>query len=179
MNSQITFTIVMLENCLLHENRDTDMEVLSNELTNRIWDMLYDEFKFKPSINNDGKEWISIPYENRAFKLNSIWIEEQESMINSFFEALVAGEMFALDWQHDCFSFSPKEHIPYEFEYYDDERNCNVVFPTYYPNGDYYMFFDKERKYGLLGHPWRKEIIVIGKELISKFEDNKKVLDLR
>ncbi|MBQ1720703.1 MAG: DUF2716 domain-containing protein, partial [Lachnospiraceae bacterium] len=42
-----------------------------------------------------------------------------------------------------------------------------------------YMFFDKEWKYGLLGHPWRKEIIVIGKELISKFEDNKKVLDLR
>lgn len=179
MNSQITFTIVILENCLLHENRDTDMEVLSDELTNRIWDMLYDEFKFKPSINNDGKEWISIPYENRVFKLNSIWIEEQESMINSFFEALVAGEMFALDWQHDCFSFSPKEHIPYEFEYYDDERNCNVVFPTYYPNGDYYMFFDKEWKNGLLGHPWRKEIIVIGKELISKFEDNKKVLDLR
>lgn len=169
----------MLENCLLHENRDTDMEVLSNELTNRIWDLLCDEFKFKPSINNDGKEWISIPYENRVFQLNSIWTEEQESMINSFFEALVAGEMFALDWQHDCFSFSPKEHIPYEFEYYDDERNCNVVFPTYYPNGDYYMFFDKEWKYGLLGHPWRKEIIVIGKELISKFEDNKKVLDLR
>ena len=59
------------------------------------------------------------------FQLNSIWTEEQESMINSFFEALVAGEMFALDWQHDCFSFSPKEHIPYEFEYYDDERNWN------------------------------------------------------
>ncbi|MBQ5386747.1 MAG: DUF2716 domain-containing protein, partial [Lachnospiraceae bacterium] len=78
------------------------MKVLSGELTSKIWDMLYDEFKFKPSINNDGKEWISIPYENRVFKLNSIWTEEQESMINCFFEALVAGEMFALDWQHDC-----------------------------------------------------------------------------
>ncbi len=57
----------MLENCLLHENRDTDMEVLSNELTNRIWDLLCDEFKFNPSVNDDGKEWISIPYEKGFF----------------------------------------------------------------------------------------------------------------
>jgi hypothetical protein len=53
-----------------------------------------------------------------------------------------------------------------------------VYFPTYYPNGDYYFFFDKEWKYGLFGHPWRNQIIVIGKELIDMFEKNKNILNV-
>lgn len=154
------------------------MEIISKEIKNIIWDKIYNEYKFHPSTIDDGIDWISIPYENKEFKLDSIWNNEQESLVNGFFEELVDGDMYAFDWQHDCFVFSPKEHIPFEYEYHDDDRNCNVYFPTYYPNGDYYLFFDKEWKYGLLGHPWRRQIIVIGKELISKFEDNKNILKI-
>ena len=155
------------------------MEIISEGLTNELWDMFYNNFGFNPNIHNDDQNWISVPYENKKFKLNKLWIAEQEALINSFFEDLVEGEMYALDWQHDCFSFSPKEHITFQYEYHDHERNCHVYFPSYYPNGDYHMFFDKNWNYGLLGHPWRNQIIVIGKELIKKIENNKDKLDLQ
>lgn len=154
------------------------MKVISDELTNELWDMLFDKYRFNPNINDDGEDWISIPYDNKVYTLNYVWTKEQETMINTFFENLVNGEMFALDWQHDCFIFSPKEHIPFQYEYHDSERDCQVYFPTYYPNGDYYFFFDKEWKYGLFGHPWRNQIIVIGKELIDMFEENKNILNI-
>ena len=154
------------------------VKVISEEMTNEQWDIFYDKYSFNPSINDDGKDWISIPFENKKYSLNTIWIKEQEELINRFFENLIGREMFALDWQHDCFTFSPKEHIPFGFEYPDSERNCQVYFPTYYPNGDYHFFYDKDWNYGLLGHPWRKQIIVIGKELIEKFEEHKKDLDI-
>ncbi|MFR3443812.1 DUF2716 domain-containing protein [Coprococcus aceti] len=31
---------------------------------------------------------------------------------------------------------------------------------------------------GIFGHPWRNEIIVMGKELIKRFEKNKEILGL-
>ena len=154
------------------------VKVISEEMANEQWDIFYDKYSFNPSINDDVKEWISIPYDNKKYTLKTIWNKEQEKLVNKFFEDLVDGEMFALDWQHDCFTFSPKEHLPFEYEYYDSERNCQVYFPNYYPNGEYYFFYDKEWKCGLLGHPWRKQIIVIGKELIEKFEEHKNDLDI-
>ena len=30
------------------------------------------------------------------------------------------------------------------------------------PNGDYYFFVSKDWSVGLYGHPWRKELIVVG-----------------
>ena len=89
------------------------------------------------------------------------------------FEELTDDEMYALDWQHDCFTFLPKEHIPFEYEEYDSDRKCQVYFPTYYPNGDYHFFVDKEWKYGLFGHPWEHEIVVMGEMLIEMFEKEK------
>jgi hypothetical protein len=31
---------------------------------------------------------------------------------------------------------------------------------------------------GIFGHPWRNEIIVMGKELIKRFEKNREILGL-
>ena len=93
-------------------------------------------------------------------------------------EELVSDKTYAFDWQHDCFTFSPKEYIPCDYEYYDTNRKCTVYFPTYYPNGDYHLFFDSDWKYGIFGNPWKKEIIVMGKNLIKKFESNKTNLNI-
>ncbi len=62
--------------------------------------------------------------------------------------------------------------------YYDSDRQCQVYFPTYYPDGDYYFFFDGTWNYGIFGQPWRNEIIIMGKELIKRFEKNKEKLGL-
>ena len=59
------------------------------------------------------------------------------------------------------------------FEYFDETRECNVYFPTYYPDGDYHFFFDKNFEIGLFGHPWLREVFVLGEKLIQKFDSNK------
>ena len=46
----------------------------------------------------------------------------------------------------------------------------NVYFPSYYPNGDYHFFIDKDWSFGMFGHPWKQEIVVWGKELIEMFD---------
>ena len=142
-----------------------------------MWDKLLKEFNFHTRIDEQGR-WISLPGNSRTYHKETPWTAEQELFINSFLEELVQEEMYALDWQHDCFEFSPAEHIPFEYEYYDAVRKCNMYFPTYYPNGDYYLFFDKGWNYGIFGHPWKKEIIVMGKELIDRFENNLTLLEL-
>ena len=72
----------------------------------------------------------------------------------------------------------PAEEIPLYYSYQDDQRQCMVYFPSYYPNGDYYFFGDAEWKYGLFGHPWLNEIIVSGEELIRLFEENSQALGI-
>ena len=148
------------------------MNIISNDIENFLWNKLHDVYKFKPG-RDDRSEWIKIPGESRVYHKDTPWTAEQESIINSFFEELTDDEMYALDWQHDCFTFLPKEHIPFEYEEYDSDRKCQVYFPTYYPNGDYHFFGDTEWKYGLFGHPWKHEIVVMGERLIGMFEKEK------
>jgi len=153
------------------------LKLILKDVESALWNVLMNDYRFAPDVKHLG-EWICIPDESKAYHKACPFGAGQECLINSFLEALIDGEMYALDWQHDCFLYSPGESIPFEYEYYDYERRCQVYFPTYYPNGDYHLFFDKEWRYGLFGHPWRHEIVVMGKELIDKFEENKKVLGL-
>lgn len=153
------------------------LRLLSDGEENILWDKIYKEHKFMPDVACNG-DWIKFSGVHKMYKRDIPWEPEQESVINSFFEKLIEGEIYALDWQHDCFMFSPKEHIPFEYEYFDAERECQVYFPTYFSNGDYYFFFDSKWKYGLFGHPWRGEFVVIGQELIDMFESNKQYLGI-
>lgn len=62
-----------------------------------------------------------------------------------------------------------------------EEDGFNNYFPTYYPNGVYHLFIAKDWTYGMLGHPWKQEIVVWGKELIEQFDklrNNSELFDL-
>ena len=144
--------------------------ITDNKQINDIWNKLYNEYYFTPSTEISEKSWIILPDVSKKYLLNSYWTEYQEKTINELFKKTVDTEMYALDWQHDCFIFDPQEIIPYEFSYFDEKRNVNVFFPTYYPDGDYHFFISNDWHNGLFGHPWRKEIYVMGKELIEQFD---------
>ena len=75
--------------------------------------------------------------------------------------------------------FRQRSIFLFEYEEYDSDRKCQVYFPTYYPNGDYHFFVDKEWKYGLFGHPWKHEIVVMGEKLIEMFEKEKVRLEFK
>lgn len=144
--------------------------ITDNKRINDIWDKLYNEYYFFPSTEISEKSWINLPNISKKYQLNSYWTEYQEKIINEIFEMIIDSDMYALDWQHDCFIFNPQENIPYGFSYFDEKRDVNVFYPTYYPDGDYHFFISIDWHYGLFGHPWRKEIYVMGKELIEQFD---------
>ncbi|MBP0966196.1 MAG: DUF2716 domain-containing protein [Oscillospiraceae bacterium] len=131
-----------------------------------IWDSVYAEYWFE----REAAEWLRLPLPHKKYRLRELWTEEQERIVNSIFSRLCPQTMYALDWQHDCFLFSPTENIPPDFWFHDAERDCNVYFPCYYPNGDFHFFLSSDRQLGLFGHPWREEIYVMGNELIAEFD---------
>ena len=155
------------------------MKVITDkDLYQRIWNKIYSDYSFHPSTDSHGK-WLKPEGIFRTYKLGKIWNEEQEAVINFILCEVIGKEMYALEWQSDCFLFDPSERIPTGYEYYDSERKCNVYFPEYYPNGDYHFFVSKNWTFGLYGHPWREELIVVGEELILAIEKNLAELGLK
>lgn len=153
------------------------MKVIVEKDLSNIWDKFYEKFKFNPSVGVD-----EIPFQfdinYKVYKLKSVWTERQEKIVNNILKKVSNSNIYALDWQHDCFEFNPQEEIPLYYRYHDNDRNCEVYFPSYYPNGDYYFFLSKDLSYGLLGHPWRQEIYVFGESLIGGFEKQIGELDI-
>ena len=155
------------------------MIVIENkELLNSLWNKIYVDFSFKPTIDQNVVPFV-LPIEHRVFKLTSQWSESQEKIINETLKGIGNSNIYALDWNHDCFEYNPNENIDFGFQFYDRNRDCNVYFPTYYPDGDYHFFISKDWSYGILGHPWREEIYCWGKELINKLEVLKDNLDMK
>lgn len=154
------------------------MKILENREMDEAWNFIDKNFKFTPSVNSSITPF-KIDRPHNVFELLAYWNEAQEKIVNEIFKSLNCKYIFALDWQHDCFLFNPCEEIPYGMTWHDDNRDCQVYFPSYYPNGDYHFFISIDYSFGLLGHPWRKEIWVFGQNLIRKFENNKTLLMLR
>ena len=151
------------------------MQVITDQtLYSSLWDKIHQDYAF--SAQNE--KWLCPDTDYAVYRFRSYWNEQQEATVNQILCRAVGGEMYALDWQHDCFTFDPNENIPTGFRYYDSERDVNVYFPTYYPDGDYCFFIAKDWSAGLFGHPWRKELIVTGKRLIAEIEKHCAELDL-
>ncbi|MBR1670787.1 MAG: DUF2716 domain-containing protein [Butyrivibrio sp.] len=56
-------------------------------------------------------------------------------------------------------------------------RKC--IFSNILPGCRLLLFISTDWKYGLFGHPWRKEIVVMGKELIRKLDLHMDELNIR
>ena len=151
------------------------MKVILEETSyDKIWKKVVEEFRFNPRK----EQWISFSAKCKKYKLNSIWGDLEEKCVNSIMLKVIGQDMYALDWQHDCFIYNPIEEIPLNYSYYDEERNVNVYFPSYYPNGDFYFFSSLDWSLGIYGHPWKSEIVVVGEKMISNFEKSKEVLNI-
>lgn len=155
------------------------MKIISDESRRRIWNKINNEYKFVPNSAVNQLPWLNLPVENKRYYINTgeyVWTAEREKLINNIFRNVVGQEMYALVWESDCFLYDPSEEIPFEYSFFDKERNVNVYFPSYYPNGDYHFFSSLDWALGLYGHPWKHEIYVVGKELIHEFEKIKDIL---
>ena len=118
------------------------IKLLDMYLTKKIWDKIYNEFKFNPSTDVNIKPFSFI-ITSKCYKLSTVWNEEQECLVNEIFKNLSLDNIYALDWNHDCYEFNPYDYQQISKQWYDTERKCNVYFPTYYPNGDYLFLLVK------------------------------------
>ena len=153
--------------------------IMNKELEKSVWDKICNEFKFVPDHRVDTYPWIELPAPFKIYQLDFVTVGTHwDRIMNSLFVQLGCSELYALDWQHDCFVFSPRDYWKFVKEYYDEERGCNVYFPHFYPNGDYYFFVDPQWKYGVFGHPWLMQIAVFGEELIERINGHTEMLGL-
>ncbi|MEC1568012.1 DUF2716 domain-containing protein [Bacillus spizizenii] len=76
--------------------------------------------------------------------------------------------MYALDWQHDGYTFSPHQAMP------KDEFGDWPV--PVFPNGDYYFFFHQDFSWGLLGDSGKCTITVFGEELLEAIDNYPPIL---
>ena len=152
--------------------------ILDKNECNRLRDYIEDTYHFERSIDPVSSDWLHPDRPFKKYRLKEFWSEKQEAIVNGIMCGVIHDDMYAMDWYSETFIFNPYEKIKPGLQYRDFERDCNVYFPSYYPDGDYYFFFSTDWSSGLYGHPWRKEIIVVGEKMIRAFDEKVKELGL-
>jgi hypothetical protein len=139
----------------------------------QIWERIYRDFKFEPSISEFPS--FKVPYPFITYDVSDYFGESvdldayddlEEKALLVFKENTSFNEyILALDWQHECYWVNP--NVKFERDEFGE-----WIIPIF-PNGDYYFFIQKDFKWGFLGHPWEKSITIFGKELINGFGKHK------
>ncbi|MBQ8556567.1 MAG: DUF2716 domain-containing protein [Clostridia bacterium] len=129
----------------------------------RIWSQIYDAFDFHPSVDA-----FTIPFRisqpHVVYNLPElVWDLECESLVEEMLQAAGDEEIYALDWRHPAYVYRPGER-------HDWGSEGEAFFPSYYPDGNYCFFVAKDLSYGILGHPWHKDLYVFGEKLMALFE---------
>ncbi|PUB08211.1 DUF2716 domain-containing protein [Paenisporosarcina sp. OV554] len=139
-----------------------------------VWDRIYDEFNFEPSISNFPSFEVPNPFitydispyinwSGDSGTYNEIYNDLEDKSLLVFQELTQKNEyMYAVDWQHPGYWINPR------LEFQKSEFDEWIV--PVFPNGDYYFFIQKNFEWGFLGHPWEETITIFGKELIKGFE---------
>lgn len=164
--------------------------VLDKNERNFIWDKFYEQFTFKPSMYQQDWPSFKINCQFVKYYISGIWsknssFEEFEfkykdlhkKMLNAFIECTLENErIYALDWQHTCYSFNPRIKMDtINFEYVGGEKIEKWYVPIL-PNGDYYFFVARDLSWGALGHPWEKTMYIFGEKLIEAVGNNKPII---
>ena len=157
---------------------DAFYTILEEPEVRAIWDRIYGELHFQPSIQLGVQPFsLSEPYLILALadaaeeQLDKLFAE----VPRAFSDCLGEDEwMYALDWQHSGFRYDPRRPVTEHDHWVEDERysgilggGYNAYFPDFYPDGDYYFFVQQDLKWGWLGHPWRREIWIFGSPLLD------------
>ena len=177
--------IVMNEssNCFVYEtDRDLEALLLSDAEDDVIWDIIYSRFHFvADSYHTEHRFDLYVPFvidvSHIVYSIEKVIPDDEQPMnriLLSLFSVLFEKgySIYAFDWNHDCYRFSPDAYTSdgHALEKHSVSRDCNMYYPSFYPNGDYHFFVEKDFRFGILGHPWRQEMWVFGEQLIPLIE---------
>ncbi|WP_164972745.1 DUF2716 domain-containing protein [Lacibacter luteus] len=143
-------------------------KILKDVENKKVWDFVFSELHFKP---HEEKELITLPLPNKYFDIsrfyNDGFVEELYNNLHesaqAWFEKISNGErMFALNWQHDCYSFTAD--LPFEKDEYNE-----WLIPVF-PNGDYLFFLTNDFKNGIFADGVNFQLLIWGGDIIKAFE---------
>lgn len=163
-----------------------EWEILSDEEEDYVWKYIMKRFEFNPRYNrvDNSIPFLKLPrpyhiYEMHLFssylKDESINIDDDfydifNECITDIFIRCMGNDayIYALDWQHQCFKYNPKS--PVKMPRVLEIDGCNVYFPDFYPDGDYYIFISRSFSWGYFTHPWLQELWIFGEKLIAEIK---------
>lgn len=149
----------------------SNWEILSERENDFMWDKVVKELRFDPFPNKflfQKTFHVSKPYKkfniSLIFRCKEKWDifmrEMETNALNAFQDCTSENErIYALNWQHQGYTFNPRlEMERNEF----DEWLIPLI-----PDGDYCLFLQKDLEWGILGIPFKNEIIVFGEKFTN------------
>lgn len=153
----------------LKNNMKNWQEISDNE-RKVFWNFIYNILLFKPY---NEEKIITLPSKNKHFDIsqfyndgfNNILYEELHLTCIKWFKEMSNNDLiYALNWQHECYRFSP--YLPFEKDEFDE-----WLIPVF-PNGDYCFFLSKDLQNGIFCDGIHLSISIFGDEIIKAFEKN-------
>ncbi|HWX02901.1 DUF2716 domain-containing protein [Collimonas sp.] len=134
------------------------MRILENSEYQKIWDIFYERFNFRPSVNGPFPA-ISEPLRSITFgfaaNVNDEMLGELKTSIFDAFEVTdsLSNEIYYLDWQHECYAIN--------------RSTAKSSWVNGFPDGDYAILLAKDMCSGTFGHPWEPSICLFGDEFVQ------------
>lgn len=149
-------------------------KLLSEPIKKNIWDYICDNLKYESQ--NLEIEILHIPNPKMCFEVFSFfklepfeyfYNELNEFAIKLFKKIAKDKIIYAMDWQHSCYSFDP--NLPFEKNEFSDGclPGCNIWPIPFFPNGDHLFFLTSDYKNGVFGDGFNGEIHFWGHEMLN------------
>jgi hypothetical protein len=132
------------------------------------WGFITNKLNFQPY----NKECIvRLPSPNKVFEISKYYDEGfneelysnlHESILSLFKKIAKGGRMYALNWQHDCYSFSP--YLLFEKDEFDE-----WLVPVF-PNGDYLFFLTEDFDNGIFADGVNLKFSIWGENIVTALE---------
>ena len=163
-------------------------ELLDSGENDILWDKAYKEYSFTPSMDAD-KPAFTLKFLHDIYDCGNVGMKaefdiEWINVIREIFSKVKDEDayMYVLDWNHSGFRYNPKiDKGEFDVAYTVKDstfKQYNVYLPKFYPDGEYYLFLDKDLKWGYLTDPWRKHIYVYGEKLRREIRERNEFLGL-
>lgn len=147
---------------------------LTEEDEKNAWRFIYETLLFTPHA----VEKVVFPklssvryniskYYNEGFK-EDYYDDLHSKAIDAFKEITANNLIFALNFQHQSYSFNPQ--LPFE----KDEFGEWLI--PFFPNGDYVFFLTADLKSGAFCDGINGEIFLLGEKIIAAFEKNRPLI---
>jgi hypothetical protein len=147
----------------------SNWKLLNKKEYNALWKFVYEELCFNP-YNDEYQKKISFPMPNISFDISNFY---NENFSENFYETLhslgvkwfkyigINQKIYALNWQHDCYSFDP--FSPFE----KDEFNEWLI--PLFPNGDYLFFISPDFDNGIFADGIDLKLYFWGTNMIDTY----------